>query len=62
MEMLARDFKAVESSYGQNVLHLTLARAYIRKLLENAGVTRFLQTSHADIQAEFAKLAATEAL
>jgi hypothetical protein len=62
MEMLARDFKAVESSYGQNVLHLTLARAYIRKLLENAGVTRFLQTSHADIHAEFAKLAATEAL
>jgi ParB-like chromosome segregation protein Spo0J len=28
MEMLESEFKAVESGYGQNVLHLTLARAY----------------------------------
>jgi len=62
MEMLQRDFKAVEAGYGQNVLHLTLARAYIRKLLENVNVVRFLQASQADIHAEFAKLAAAEAL
>jgi len=62
MEMLQRDFKAVEAGYGQNVLHLTLARAYIRKLLENANVARFLQSSQPDIHAEFEKLAATEGL
>jgi len=62
MEMLQRDFKAVEAGYGQNVLHLTLARAYIRKLLENVNVARFLQSSQAEIHAEFAKLAAAEAL
>jgi hypothetical protein len=62
MEMLARDFKAVETSYGQNVLHLTLARAYIRKLLESVPVARFLKASHGEIHAEFEKLAATEAL
>jgi len=62
METLQRDFKAVETSYGQNVLHLTLARAYIRKLLENVNVARFLQSSQAEIHAEFAKLAAAEAL
>ena len=33
MAMLEREFKAVEAGYGQNVLHLTLAGAYIRKLL-----------------------------
>jgi hypothetical protein len=44
------------------VLHLTLARAYIGKRLENDGVTRFLQASHAAIHAEFANLAAAEAL
>jgi hypothetical protein len=35
MEMLRGDLKAVEKSYGQNVLSLTVARSYIRKLLEN---------------------------
>jgi hypothetical protein len=61
MKMLARDFKAAEPSYGENVLHLTLASAYIRKLLANAGVAAFLKASHEEIHAEFAKLAATEA-
>ncbi len=62
MKMLARDFKAAETSYGENVLNLTLASAYIRKLLANAAVAAFLKASHEEIHAEFAKLAATEAL
>ena len=62
MEMLQRDLKAVETGYGENVLNLTLARAYIRKLLDNANVARFLNTSHAEIYTEFGKIATTEAL
>ena len=62
MEMLEREFKAVEKGYGENVLHLTLARAYIRKLLENVNVASFLQASYGDIHAEFEKIASTEAL
>lgn len=62
METLGREFKAVEKGYGENVLHLTLARAYIRKLLENVTVASYLQTSHQDIHAEFEKIARTEAL
>ena len=62
IEMLGREFKAVEKNYGENVLHLTLARAYIRKLLENVKVADFLQASHGDIHAEFQKIASTETL
>lgn len=62
MAMLERDFKAVETGYGQNVLNLTLASAYIRKLLANANVARLLKASHADIFAEFEKIAAAEVL
>ena len=38
MALLERDFKAVESGDGQNVVHLTLASAYIRKRTENTNV------------------------
>jgi hypothetical protein len=62
MEMLEHDFKAVEAGYGENVLHLTLAAAYIRKLLDNAKVAGHLSAAHADIFAEFQKIAAKEAM
>jgi hypothetical protein len=62
MAMLERDFKAVEAGYGQNVLHLTLASAYIRKLLENIKVARVLQAGHPDIYAGLEKIAAIETL
>ena len=62
MGMLERDFKAVETGYGQNVLHLTLAGAYVRKLLENVNVAAFLKASHGDIFAEFEKIVAADSL
>ena len=62
MAMLERDFKAMEAGYGQNVLHLTLASAYIRKLLENINVVAALKAGHAEILAEFQKISALEAL
>lgn len=62
MTVLERDFKAMETGYGENVLHLTLASAFIRKLLENINVTQILKASHGDIYNEFKKIAAGEAL
>jgi len=35
MEALEGDPKGVEQTYGDNMLNLTLARGYIKKLLEN---------------------------
>jgi len=62
MAMLERDLKAVEAGYGVNVLNLTLARSYIRKLMENPAVATFLNTNHADIFGEFKVIATTETL
>ena len=62
METVHRDLKAVETDYGQNVLNLTVARGYIRRLLDNALVTKFLSTHYADIYQEFTAIAAAESL
>ena len=62
MGALEHDLKGVEETYGENVLNLTLARGYIKKLLENAKVVRFLNTNHADILPEFEAIAAADAL
>jgi hypothetical protein len=62
MQSLERDLKAVEESYGENMLNLTLARGYIKKLLENGKVTRFLGGHFAEILGEFERMIAAEAL
>ena len=55
---LSDDFRAVEESHGRNVLHLVLSVAYLRKLLDNAAVVRFLSQHYADVLAEFQKVVA----
>jgi ParB/RepB/Spo0J family partition protein len=62
MRAVEPNFKAVEQSYGDNVLHLTLAKGYIKKLLLNVKVVRFLTSKHADIFSEFEAVAAMETL
>ena len=62
MESLEHDLKAVEESYGDNVLNLTCARGYIKKLLENAKVVRFLNGNYRDILSEFESLTAADSL
>ena len=62
MQSAEHDFKAVEQSYGENVLNLTLAGAYVKKLLLNAKVIRFLSTKHPEIFSVFEDVAAMETL
>ena len=62
MKAVEPNFKAVEQSYGENVLNLTLARGYVKKLLHNAKVVRFLSSKHPDVFSEFEAVAAMEAL
>src|ERR1039457_2568553 len=49
MVALERDLKAIESGYGENMLNLTVARAYIRKRLNNPAVAKFLNTHYPEI-------------
>jgi ParB-like chromosome segregation protein Spo0J len=60
MESLEQDFKSIESTYTENIMSLTLARGYIKKLLDNGKVARFLKAHHGDILTEFETIAAAE--
>ena len=60
MEALERDLKAVERSYGENMLNLALAKGYTKKLLDCAKVVRFLNGNYRDMLSEFETLAAAE--
>jgi hypothetical protein len=62
MEILQRDLRAVEKSCGQKVLSLTVARNYIRKLLENQEIKQFLNAQYADVLDEFTSLVELESL
>jgi hypothetical protein len=48
-ESLVRDLKAVEDSYGTDILALTVICGYIERLLENARVERHLSKHQPDI-------------
>jgi ParB-like chromosome segregation protein Spo0J len=60
LESIERDFKAVESNYGENMLNLTVIVGYMRKLLDNAGIVKFLRSRHADLSAELERVASSE--
>jgi ParB-like chromosome segregation protein Spo0J len=62
MAIVSRDFKAIEATYGETVLDLTLARNYVASLLGNAKVSRFLVSRHNDYFVEFQKLVAADKL
>lgn len=48
-DFLLRDLKAVEDSYGTDILILTVSRRYVERLLGNTRVERHLSKHHPDI-------------
>ena len=60
MESLEQDFKAIETNYTENMMSLTLARGYIKRLLENNRVLRHLREHHGDLLTEFETIATAE--
>jgi len=48
-EQLIRDLKAIEDSYGTDVLTLTVCSGYLRKMLVNVRIERHLSRNHADL-------------
>jgi ParB-like chromosome segregation protein Spo0J len=57
---LERDLKAVEEGYGDDMLNLACARSYVKKLLENGKVVRFLSANHSEILGQFEDIVAME--
>jgi ParB-like chromosome segregation protein Spo0J len=62
MEVLQRDFKSIEGAYANNNLILTVAQAYLKKLLENGKVVRFLSGNYPDFLSGFQTIAEAEVL
>lgn len=53
MTALTQDFKALESSYGDDVLHLVIASGYLSRLIANLEIEQFLSARHPEILGEF---------
>lgn len=53
MATLHQDFKAVETSYGDDVLHLVIASGYLSKLVNNRAIERYLVQHHPEILSKF---------
>lgn len=56
VQALERDFMSLEDSYGRNVVNLTLARGYLKRLLESARIVRYLASKHRDLLGEFQRI------
>lgn len=62
MESLQREYRLIEENYGTDVLNLTLAKAWLAKLLDNARVVKYLAQNHAEFLAQFQKIAEMKSL
>ena len=62
MESLSRDFRQIEETHGKNVLNLVIAAGYLKKLLDNARVVRYLSQNYPEIVNEFQKIAESRSL
>lgn len=62
MASLHQDFKEIENSYGDDILHLVIASGYLGKLVANKEIERFLSQHHAEILEEFRSIIAATSL
>jgi ParB-like chromosome segregation protein Spo0J len=62
MESLTQDFKALETSYGDDVLHLVIASGYLSRLVGNPEIERYLRARHGEILDEFRAIIAAASL
>ena len=62
MEVLERDYRLHQDKFGENSLHLNAAQRYIKRLLDNSKLKRFLGNRYPELLEEFQELAGLEAL
>ena len=62
METLERDYRLHQDQFGENSLHLNAAQRYVKRLLENGKIKRFLGNRYPELLEEFEELASLEAL
>ena len=62
MEKVGKDFKRIEESHGQDVLNFVLAQKYLRRILGNPRVVRYLSKNYLDIFEELQKISEVKSL
>lgn len=62
MASLQQEFKAVDATYGDDVLVLVIAVGYLSKLIGNRKIERYLSQHHAEILSEFRSVIAVASL
>jgi ParB-like chromosome segregation protein Spo0J len=62
METVQQDLKTVEARYGDDVLHLVIASAYLAKLLNNKDIRRYLSQHHPELLSEFIAIVSATSL
>lgn len=62
MESLSEDFRLIEETHGRNVLDLVLACAYLRKLLGNGTIAKYMIQHFSDFVVELKKIVEATAL
>ena len=56
LETLGKDFKIIEESHGKNTLNLVVVIGYLKRLLDNVRIVRFLSQNHHELLMEFQKI------
>lgn len=62
LESLNRDFRAVEATFGDDVLHLVLASRYIERLIGNQAIAGYVAKRHPEILEEFRNIVSATSL
>jgi len=62
MGALQQDFKAIEASYGEDVLHLVIAAGFLSKMIANRKIERYLDQNHPEILEEFKVIVSASSL
>lgn len=55
-QTLETDFRGIADSHGENLLNLIVAAGYVRRLLNNAAVVKYLSRKYPDLLAELERL------
>jgi hypothetical protein len=62
MRIQEKDFRMLDDSYNEQVLAMTIARGWLRKLLDNGKIVRFLAQNYREYLAEFQRILETGSL
>lgn len=56
METISKEFKIIEETHGKNTLNLVVVVGYLKRLLDNVRIVRFLSLNHHELLIEFQKI------